>query len=137
MNKSDLVDAVIDAADLERKRAEAAVSVVIDTVMAEAKAGNKVSIFGFGTFVPTKRAARTGRNPQTGAPVKIAASKGVRFAPASAFKELLNGKKAAAKKSAKKSAPVKKSGPAKKSPAAKRSTTTKTVAKKASSSRKR
>ena len=70
--------------------------------MAETKAGNKVAIFGFGTFSPSARAARMGRNPQTGAPVRIAASRGVRFAPASAFKESLNsrGKAAAAKKAA-------------------------------------
>ena len=123
VNRSELVDAVADAAGLEKRQAEAAVSAVIDTVMSEARSGNKVSLFGFGTFTPTSRAARTGRNPQTGAPVKIAASKGVRFAPASAFKAALNPRAAAAKKagsagkaaakkgasgSAKKAAPAKK-----------------------------
>src|SRR5437870_4159225 len=90
--------------------------------MSETRAGNKVSIFGFGTFTPTSRAARMGRNPQTGAPVKIAASKGVRFAPAAAFKSSLNSragtKKAAA---AKKAAPAKKTGRAKKTAPAKKS----------------
>jgi DNA-binding protein HU-beta len=91
---------------------------VIDAVIAETRGGGKVSIFGFGTFTPSSRAARIGRNPQTGAPVKIAASKGVRFAPAAAYKSALNtkggAKKAAAKASAKKAAPAKKAGAAKK-----------------------
>ena len=86
VNRTELVDSVSGKTGLDKKQSEAAVSAVADAVMAEIKAGNKVSLFGFGTFSPTARAARMGRNPQTGAPVKIAASKGVRFAPASAFK---------------------------------------------------
>ena len=114
MNRSELVERVAAATGLERKQADAAVDAVLDAVMSETRAGNKVSLFGFGTFNPTARAARTGRNPQTGAPVKIAASKSVRFAPASAFKQALNSKggtkKAAATKAAgKKAAPAKKS----------------------------
>jgi len=88
---------------------------MIDAVIAETKGGNKTSLFGFGTFTPTARAARTGRNPQTGAPVKIAASRGVRFAPASAFKQTLNPKGGAAKKAA----PAKKAASAKKTTAKK------------------
>ena len=100
MNRSELVEAVAGTTGLEKRQAESAVTAFIDAVMAEAKSGSKVSIFGFGTFTPTSRAARTGRNPQTGAPVKIAASKGVRFAPASAFKSALNAKGAAKKAAA-------------------------------------
>lgn len=131
MNRTELVDSVSGKTGLDKKQSEAAVNAVSEAVVAEIKAGRKVSIFGFGTFSPTARAARMGRNPQTGAPVKIAASKGVRFAPASAFKEVLNsrgGSKAAAGKkattktaAAKKSAPAKKAGPAKKSAPAKKS----------------
>ena len=84
VNKSELVDQVAGSTGLEKRQAESAVTAMIDAVIAEAKSGNRVSIFGFGTFTPTSRAARVGRNPQTGAPVKIAASKGVRFAPAQA-----------------------------------------------------
>ena len=113
MNKSELVDAVASAAGLDRKQAEAAVSAFVDSVVDSAKAGEALSIFGFGTFKPTARAARTGRNPQTGAPVKIAASKGVKFQPSSAFKTALNSKKAPAKKAATKKA----AAPAKKAPA--------------------
>ena len=110
MNKSELVDHVRDAAGLDRRTAEAAVNAFVDAVMSDVRAGNKVSISGFGIFNPTARAARMGRNPQTGAPVKIAASKGVRFAAATAFKNELNagGKRAAAKKAAPKKAAAKK-----------------------------
>ena len=122
MNRTELIEAVATKADLDKKKAEAAVSAVTELVMAETKAGNKVTIFGFGTFSPSARAARMGRNPQTGAPVRIAASRGVRFAPASAFKESLNSrsKAAASKKAAPaKKAGVKKTGPAKKTAAKK------------------
>ncbi len=100
MNKSELVEKVAAAADLEKRKAEAAVDAVIDAVIADTRAGNKISLFGFGTFAPTSRAARVGRNPQTGAPVNIAASKGVKFSPAAAFKAVLNPKKGAGAKKA-------------------------------------
>lgn len=100
VNRTGLVEAVVAETGLDRKQAEAAVKAFADVVIAETKSGEKVSVFGFGTFTPTSRAARIGRNPQTNTPVKIAASKGVRFAPASAFKETLNSKKSAAKKTA-------------------------------------
>jgi nucleoid DNA-binding protein len=118
VNRTELVDAVAMKTGLDKKHAEAAVSAVTDSVMTETRSGNKVAIFGFGTFSPSARAARMGRNPQTGAPVRIAASKSVRFAPASAFKEALNsrGKVAATKKAA----PAKKASAAKKGTAAKK-----------------
>lgn len=124
LNKNDLVEAVVTKTGLDKKQAEAAVAAVTESLMAETKAGNTVAIFGFGTFTPSARAARMGRNPQTGAPVKIAASRGVRFAPASAFKASLNSrtKAAAGKKAAPaKKAAAKKTGPAKKAPAKKAS----------------
>ena len=117
VNKSELVDHVRDAAGLERREAEAAVNAVISGIMSDVKGGQKVSISGFGIFNPKSRAARTGRNPQTGAPVKIAASKSVGFTPAQAFKTELNpssAKKAAGKKAAPKKAAAKKAAPAKK-----------------------
>ena len=138
MNRTELVDSVSGKTGLDKKQSEAAVSAFADAVINEIRAGNKVSLFGFGTFSPTARAARMGRNPQTGAPVKIAASKGVRFAPASAFKEVLNsrgGSKAAAGKKATKTAAAKKSAPAKKagkkSAPAKKSASAKKAAKSA------
>jgi DNA-binding protein HU-beta len=129
VNRTELVDAVAGKTGLDKKTAEAAVSAVTDSVMNETRAGNKVAIFGFGTFSPSARAARMGRNPQTGAPVRIAASKSVRFAPASAFKEALNsrGKVAATKKAApaKKAGAGKKAAPAKKASAKKAAKATK------------
>jgi DNA-binding protein HU-beta len=102
VNKSELVENVAAATDLEKRQAEAAVDAVIAAVIANTRAGNKVALFGFGTFAPTSRAARVGRNPQTGAAVKIAASKGVKFSPATAFKAVLNPGRAAKKSSVKK-----------------------------------
>lgn len=114
MNRSELIDHVASTAGIEKKAAEAAVAAMTEAVVAEVKKGEKVSLFGFGTFTPTSRAARTGRNPQTGEPVKIAASKSVRFAPATAFKSALNTKSAkkapAEKKAAKKTAKASKKG---------------------------
>jgi DNA-binding protein HU-beta len=125
VNKSELVDAVASATGLQKSQAERAVDVVIDSVVSEVRAGRKVSIFGFGTFNPAARAARTGRNPQTGAPVKIAASNNVRFAAAKAFKDALNARGGTKKAgSAKKSAPAKKAT-AKKAPAKKAGKSTK------------
>jgi DNA-binding protein HU-beta len=124
VNRTELVEAIATKADLEKPKADKAVKAIIETVIAQTRAGERVSVFGFGTFNPTSRAARIGRNPQTGAPVKIGASKSVRFAPAAAFKSALNtkgsAKKAAgpAKKSGKAAAPAKASA-AKKAPAKK------------------
>jgi DNA-binding protein HU-beta len=90
LNKSELIEDIARRAGLEKRQAESALNAFVEAVMDAAKAGDKVSILGFGNFVPTSRAARTGRNPQTGAPVQIAAAKGVRFAPGAAFKSTLN-----------------------------------------------
>jgi DNA-binding protein HU-beta len=136
VNRTELVEVVAGKTGLDKKHAEVAVAAVTESVVAEIKGGNKVAIFGFGTFSPSARAARMGRNPQTGAPVKIAASKGVRFAPASAFKEALNTRSKAA--AAKKAAPAKKTAAAAKSAPAKKAATKKTVsAKKAAKATKK
>ena len=135
LNKAELVDAVSSAAEVSRRQAESAVEAVIDAIVSSVKAGERVSIPRFGTFNQSSRAARMGRNPQTGAPVKIAASKGVRFSPASAFKEALNTK-GGAKKAAGKSAAASKAAPAKKSSAASKSAPAKSAAKTTSSSKK-
>ena len=89
MNKSELVAAVAAQADLSKKDAEAAVKAFIDSVSAELKKGGKVQLVGFGTFEVTKRAARQGRNPQTGATIKIKASKTPRFKAGKALKDLV------------------------------------------------
>jgi DNA-binding protein HU-beta len=132
VNRTELVEAVATKTGLDKKHAEAAVAAVAESVVAETRAGNKVAIFGFGTFSPSARAARMGRNPQTGAPVKIAASRSVRFAPASAFKEVLNsrGKAPATKKAAPaRKAAAAKAVPAKKAGGARKATTAKKAAK--------
>jgi DNA-binding protein HU-beta len=102
VNKSELITAVASTAGLEKRQAERAVEAVVQTVMSEVKANRKVSLIGFGSFNPTSRAARTGRNPRTGAPVRIAASRGVRFSVGSSFKSVLNSRASAVKKAAKK-----------------------------------
>ena len=97
MNRAELVERVRSASDLTRAQAESVVDAVIHSVIDAVKSGERVSIFGFGSFSPTSRAARTGRNPRTGDPVKIAASRGVRFAPSAAFKSELNARRAGKK----------------------------------------
>ena len=121
MNKGDLIERVRSTGDLTRGQAESVVDAVLDSVKGAVRSGERVSLAGFGSFTPTSRAARTGRNPQTGAPVRIAASKSVRFAPATAFKQALNPRSAAkkaSKASGAKKAPAKRSA-ARKAPAAK------------------
>ena len=133
VNKSELVEAVASAAGLEKRQAETAVSTVLDTVMSEVKSGNKVSLFGFGTFTSKDRPARTARNPQTGAAVKVAASKAVKFTPAQAFKTSLNTRGGAKKAAGKKAAPAKAAGRTTKAPA---KAAAKTTAKKATTAKK-
>ncbi len=93
MNKTELVAAIAEQAGLTKKDAEKAVKAFTDTVAAELKKGGKVQLVGFGTFEVTKRAAREGRNPQTGKVMKIAASKAPKFRAGKALKDSLNKKK--------------------------------------------
>ena len=79
-----------EQAGISKKDAEAALKAFIDTVENELKDGGKVQLVGFGTFEVSKRAARTGRNPQTGETMEITASKTPRFKAGKAFKDLLN-----------------------------------------------
>ncbi|MBO7334953.1 MAG: HU family DNA-binding protein [Lachnospiraceae bacterium] len=92
MNKTELVAAIADKAGLSKKDAEKAVKAYVDVVTAQLKKGNKVQLVGFGTFEVTKRAAREGRNPQTGAPMKIKASKAPKFSAGKALKDAVNNK---------------------------------------------
>ena len=89
MNKSTLVDAVAKKTGLSKKDADKAVAAVIGSIEDALKAGEKVQLIGFGTFEVKERAARTGRNPQTGAAVKIAASKVPAFKAGAALKNAL------------------------------------------------
>jgi len=127
VNKSELVEAVASAAGLERRQADAAVDAVLDTLVSEVRAGDKVSLFGFGTFQTRQRAARKARNPQTGASVNVPAAKVVKFTPAQAFKTAVNTKGGAKKSTAKKAAPAKSAAKATKAPAKKATTAKKTT----------
>ncbi len=91
MNKSGLIDAISTTTSLTKREAENAVNAVVHAVMSEVRSGRRVSLSGFGSFNPTQRGARMGRNPQTGAPVKIAAAKGVRFSASTTLKGVVNG----------------------------------------------
>ncbi|MBQ3903156.1 MAG: HU family DNA-binding protein [Lachnospiraceae bacterium] len=91
MNKTELVAAIADKADLSKKDAEAALKAFTDVVAEALKKDDKVQLVGFGTFEVSKRAARTGRNPQTGAEMKIAASKAPKFKAGKALKDIVNG----------------------------------------------
>lgn len=89
MKKADLIDAVQEALGGSKSEATDAVAAVLDSIAAGVKKDENVQIPGFGTFLVSHRAARQGRNPQTGETIQIKASKSVRFKPAAAFKNSL------------------------------------------------
>jgi len=91
MSKSDLLSAVAESAGCTKGDAEAVIDAFVAQVIGAAQGGDAVSWPGFGKFSLSERAARVGRNPQTGAPVQIAASKSVKFSAAKALKETMNG----------------------------------------------
>ncbi len=90
MNKTELIAAVAEKADISRKDAEKAVKAWIDTVPGEMVKGGKVQLVGFGTFEVSERAAREGRNPRSGEAVTIAASKSPKFKAGKALKDAVN-----------------------------------------------
>ena len=90
MNRVELVAAIADKAGLSKKDAEKALKAFTDTVAAELKNGGKVQLVGLGTFEVSQRAAREGRNPQTGKAMKIAASKAPKFKAGKALKVAVN-----------------------------------------------
>ncbi len=90
MNKSELIDAVADTAGLSKADASRALDAMVSAVTDSLKAGDQVSIVGFGSFLVRQRSARTGRNPQTGAEIKIAAANVPAFKPGKALKDAVN-----------------------------------------------
>ena len=90
MNKTELVAAMAEQAQISKKDAEAALKAFTDVVANELKANGKVQLVGFGTFEVSERAAREGRNPQTGETMTIAASKAPKFKAGKALKDMLN-----------------------------------------------
>ncbi|MBE5855482.1 MAG: HU family DNA-binding protein [Lachnospiraceae bacterium] len=92
MNKTELVEAIAKKTGLSKKDSEAAVKAFVEVVSTQLKKKDKVQLIGFGTFETAKRAARTGKNPQTGKEIKIPASVAPKFKPGKALKDLVNGK---------------------------------------------
>ena len=90
MNKTELVAAMAEQTNLFKKDAEAALKAFIDVVSEELKKGEKVQLVGFGTFEVSERAAREGRNPQTGETMEIKASKTPKFKAGKALKDMMN-----------------------------------------------
>ena len=90
MNKTELVAAMAEQAQISKKDAEAALKAFTDVVASELKANGKVQLVGFGTFEVSERAAREGRNPQTGETMPIAASKAPKFKAGKALKDMIN-----------------------------------------------
>jgi len=90
MNKSDLVEIIATSADIPKTTARRAVDAAIGAIKASLKKGQTVSLVGFGSFSVGKRAARSGRNPRTGAAIKIKAAKVPKFRPGKALKDAVN-----------------------------------------------
>lgn len=90
MNKTELIAAIAEQAELSKKDSEKALKAFIDVVTDELKKGEKIQLVGFGTFEVTERAAREGRNPQSGKPMQIPASKAPKFKVGKALKDAIN-----------------------------------------------
>jgi DNA-binding protein HU-beta len=136
VNRTELIARVSQSSGLSRRDAEAAFEHTIHEITSAVRGGDSVRITGFGTFRPRDRAARQGRNPQTGAAVRIKASKGIAFSAGATLKSQLNSRGALPKPSVTASsnssaAPATPSRPAAKKTAAKKTTARKTTARKA------
>lgn len=90
MNKSELIDRIAETADLSKADATRALDATLEAITTALKGGDVVALVGFGTFAVKERAARTGRNPQTGKEIPIAASKAPAFKPGKVLKDALN-----------------------------------------------
>ena len=90
MNKTELIAAIAEKAELSKKDSEKALKAFVDVVTEELKKDHKVQLVGFGTFEVSSRGARTGRNPQTGEEMEIAACKAPKFKAGKALKDAIN-----------------------------------------------
>ena len=90
MNKTELIEHIAADADISKAAATRALESALDTITSALKKGDAVSLVGFGTFSVKSRAARTGRNPQTGAPIQIAAAKVPGFKAGKGLKDAVN-----------------------------------------------
>jgi DNA-binding protein HU-beta len=113
VNKTELIGKISEVSELSRREAQTALDSMLYAVSSAVKGGDAVRITGFGTFRLRPRAARTGRNPQTGAAVKIKASNGIGFAPGATLKAQLNTRGAIPKPGGAPAAPAKKAAAAK------------------------
>jgi DNA-binding protein HU-beta len=90
MNKADLVDRIAGACSISKAQATTAIDTTVDSVTAALRKGDRVALIGFGTFSVSQRKARNGRNPQTGATIKIAARRVAKFTPGNELKKVVN-----------------------------------------------
>lgn len=90
MNKSELIDAIADSADISKASAGRALDAAVEAVKKALKKGDMVTLVGFGSFYVGKRAARTGRNPRTGESIKIKAAKVPKFRAGKGLKDAIN-----------------------------------------------
>jgi DNA-binding protein HU-beta len=87
MNKEELVELIASKANITKKESDTVLKATLDSIMDAVSSGDKVTLVGFGTFEPRERQARTGRNPKTGEPLNIAATKIPAFSAGKIFKE--------------------------------------------------
>lgn len=92
MNKTELIEKVAENAEMTKKQASQAVDAILGSISEALKSGEKVQLIGFGNFESRERAARKGRNPQTGEEIEIAATKVPAFSPGKALKDAVNGR---------------------------------------------
>jgi DNA-binding protein HU-beta len=92
MNKTELIQKVVETSGISKKDATKAVEAVFSSISEALKTGDKVQLIGFGNFDVRERAARKGRNPQTGAEIEIAASKAPAFTPGKSLKDAVNNR---------------------------------------------
>jgi DNA-binding protein HU-beta len=92
VNKADLVDKIAGACEISKAQATTAVDTAVSSITGALKKGDRVALIGFGTFSVSERQARNGRNPQTGATIKIAARKVAKFTPGAELKKTVNKK---------------------------------------------
>ncbi|CEH27964.1 DNA-binding protein [Aneurinibacillus migulanus] len=92
MNKTELIEKVAENAEMTKKQASQAVDAILSSISEALKSGEKVQLIGFGNFESRERAARKGRNPQTGEEIEIAATKVPAFSPGKALKDAVNGR---------------------------------------------
>ncbi len=90
MNKGDLIDKISAGTGINKTQAGAAIDTLVDSITGALRKGDRVALVGFGTFSTSQRKARNGRNPQTGATIKIAARKVAKFTPGAELKKAVN-----------------------------------------------